>query len=50
MMVSHKEKIIRTSCRGLVQDANWWGKPKELLILEEVLKKYGDLAEKYQRI
>jgi len=24
---------------GLVQDANWWGKTKELLILENVLKK-----------
>ena len=24
---------------GLIQDANWWGKTKELLVLERVLTK-----------
>ena len=36
----HTEKInLNHPCVGLVQDANWWGKTKELLVLEEVLKK-----------
>ncbi len=30
-------------CIGLVQDANWWGKTKELLVLEDVLKKMPDV-------
>jgi glycosyltransferase involved in cell wall biosynthesis len=33
---------LKHPCIGLVQDANWWGKTKELLILEEVLKKMPD--------
>ncbi len=28
---------LENPCVGLVQDANWWGKTKELLILENVL-------------
>lgn len=28
---------------GLVQDANWWGKTKELLVLEKVLEKMPDV-------
>lgn len=36
----HTEKMeLQHPCVGLVQDANWWGKTKELLILEQVLKK-----------
>ena len=36
----HTEKMeLKHPCIGLVQDANWWGKTKELLVLEEVLKK-----------
>ena len=36
----HSEKMeLKHPCIGLVQDANWWGKTKELLILEQVLKK-----------
>ena len=30
---------LKHPCVGLVQDANWWGKTKELLILEQVLEK-----------
>jgi len=30
-------------CVGLVQDANWWGKTKELLVLEKVLEKMPDV-------
>jgi glycosyltransferase involved in cell wall biosynthesis len=30
---------LASPCVGLLQDANWWGKTKELLILEEVLEK-----------
>jgi glycosyltransferase involved in cell wall biosynthesis len=30
---------LKHPCIGLIQDANWWGKTKELLILEQVLKK-----------
>ncbi len=30
---------LKHPCVGLVQDANWWGKTKEMLVLEEVLKK-----------
>ena len=30
-------------CIGLVQDANWWGKTKELLVLEQVLKKMPEI-------
>ena len=36
----HTEKLeLNHPCVGLVQDANWWGKTKELLILEDVLRK-----------
>jgi len=36
----HTEKMeLQHPCVGLVQDANWWGKTKELLILEQVLEK-----------
>ena len=30
---------LQRPCVGLVQDANWWGKTKEMLILELVLEK-----------
>ena len=30
---------LKHPCVGLVQDANWWGKTKELLVLEQVLQK-----------
>ena len=33
-----KTMELKHPCVGLVQDANWWGKTKELLILEDVLK------------
>ena len=33
-----KKMELEHPCIGLVQDANWWGKTKELLVLEEVLK------------
>ena len=36
----HTKKMnLEHPCVGLVQDANWWGKTKELLVLEEVLEK-----------
>ena len=36
----HTKKIeLEHPCVGLVQDANWWGKTKELLVLEQVLEK-----------
>ena len=36
----HTDKMqLKHPCVGLVQDANWWGKTKELLILEKVLEK-----------
>jgi glycosyltransferase involved in cell wall biosynthesis len=30
---------LKHPCVGLIQNANWWGKAKEMLILEEILKK-----------
>ena len=40
----HTEKMeLKHPCVGLVQDANWWGKTKELLILENVLEKMPDV-------
>ncbi len=40
----HTKKMeLKHPCVGLVQDANWWGKTKELLILEEVLEKMPDV-------
>ena len=36
----HTEKmVLKHPCIGMVQDANWWGKTKELLVLETVLEK-----------
>ena len=35
---------LRSPCVGLVQDANWWGKTKELLVLEKVLEKIPDVT------
>jgi len=34
---------LQHPCVGLVQDANWWGKTKELLVLQEVLEKMPDV-------
>ena len=34
---------LKHPCVGLVQDANWWGKTKELLVLEKVLEKMPDV-------
>lgn len=34
---------LKNPCIGLIQDANWWGKTKELLILERVLEKIPDV-------
>ena len=40
----HTKKIeLKHPCVGLVQDANWWGKTKEMLVLEDVLKKMPDV-------
>ena len=40
----HTKKMeLKHPCVGLVQDANWWGKTKELLVLEEVLEKMPDI-------
>jgi len=39
----HTNKIeLKHPCVGIVQDANWWGKTKELLVLEKVLEKMPD--------
>ena len=34
---------LKHPCVGLVQDANWWGKTKELLVLEKVLEKVPEI-------
>ena len=34
---------LKHPCVGLLQDANWWGKTKEMLILENVIKKMPDV-------
>ena len=40
----HTKKIeLEHPAVGLVQDANWWGKTKELLVLENVLEKMPDV-------
>ena len=40
----HTQKMeLKHPCVGLVQDANWWGKTKELLVLEDVLQKMPDV-------
>ena len=38
-----KKMELNHPCVGLVQDANWWGKTKEMLVLEDVLKKMPDV-------
>ena len=35
---------LKHPCVGLLQDANWWGKTKEMLILKNVLKKMPNLT------
>ena len=41
----HTEKTeLRHPCVGLVQDANWWGKTKELLVLQKVLEKMPEVT------
>ena len=40
----HTKKMeLKHPCVGLVQDAHWWGKTKELLVLEKVLEKMPDV-------
>ena len=40
----HTKKMeLKHPCVGLLQDANWWGKTKELLVLEKVLEKMPDV-------
>ena len=40
----HTEKMeLKHPCVGLVQDANWWGKTKELLVLKQVLEKMPEV-------
>ena len=34
---------LKHPCVGLLQDANWWGKTKEMMILENVLKTMPDV-------
>ena len=34
---------LKHPCVGLVQDANWWGKTKEILMLEDVLEEMPDV-------
>ena len=34
---------LKHPCVGLLQHANWWGKPSEMLILKNVLEKMGDV-------
>lgn len=34
---------LKHPCVGLLQDANWWGKTKELLVLKKVLEKMPDV-------
>jgi len=38
-----EEMEIKKPCIGLIQDANWWGKTKELLVLTKVLKEMPDV-------
>ena len=41
----HTKKMeLKHPCVGLVQDANWWGKTKELLVLEKVLEKMPNVS------
>jgi glycosyltransferase involved in cell wall biosynthesis len=41
---SKRKMELKHPCVGLLQDANWWGKTKEMLILKNVLKKMPDLT------
>ena len=41
---SNKKMELTHPCVGLLQDANWWGKTKEMLILKNVLKKMPNLT------
>jgi glycosyltransferase involved in cell wall biosynthesis len=41
---SNKKMELNHPCVGLLQDANWWGKTKEMLILKNVLKKMPNLT------
>ena len=34
---------LKHPCIGLMQDANWWGKTKEMLVLENVVKNMPDV-------
>ena len=40
---STEKMNLKHPCVGLVQDANWWGKTKELLVLEKVLEKVPEI-------
>ena len=35
---------LKHPCIGLMQDANWWGKTKEMLVLENVVKNMPDVT------
>jgi glycosyltransferase involved in cell wall biosynthesis len=41
---STEKMNLKHPCVGLVQDANWWGKTKELLVLEKVLEKMPNVS------
>ncbi len=41
---STKKMELNHPCVGLLQDANWWGKTKEMLILKKVLKKMPNIT------
>ena len=38
-----KKDELEHPCVGLLQDANWWGKTKELLVLEDVIAKMKNI-------
>ena len=39
-----KEMELKHPCIGLLQDANWWGKTKEMLVLKSVLKSLPEVT------
>lgn len=39
-----KGMTLKHPCIGLLQDANWWGKSKEMLVLKNVLEKMPDVT------
>jgi len=39
-----KEMELKHPCVGLLQDANWWGKTKEMLILKKILNEMPDVT------